>query len=331
MPKIVRFHELGGPENLQIDDIPEREPGPGEVRFNVEAFAINRADLMYLTNTHAMIPQLPSRIGFEAVGVVESVGEGVTSLKPGDRVANVPYGHVGCEVAGETAVMPEFALVPVNPKLGLNLEEQTSIWMQYMTGWGALMSFGRLRAGEPVLITAGSSSAAIGAIQLAKDAGAVVIATTRGPSKVDFIKSIGADHVVVTDNEDLGPAVKDLTNGVGVRLIYDCVAGPQFDKLVDAVAFGGEIMVYGALDTRPILFNLGKMVMTEAIMRPYSMITVFNDPVRRKAGLNYVSGRLAAGAFRPVIDKVFTLDQIVEAYQYMLAGQQKGKIVVRVK
>jgi NADPH2:quinone reductase len=330
MSRIVRFHELGGPEKLRIEDIPERDPGPGEVRIKVDAFALNRADLMYLTMTHAVAPQLPSRIGFEAVGVVDSVGEGVTAFKPGDRVANVPYGKAGYEVAGETAILPDFTLVPVNPKLGLSLEEQTSVWMQYMTGWGALFSFGHLQADDTVLITAGSSSASIGAIQLAKDAGAQVIATTRTRAKADFIRSVGADHVVVTDEEQLGPAVKAITGGKGARLIYDCIAGQFFDNLIDSVAVGGQIMVYGALDTRPFHINIAKMVWTEATFRPYSMITVFNDPVRRKAGLNYISGRLAAGAFRPVVDRVFMLDEIVDAYRYMLAGNHKGKIVVRV-
>jgi len=331
MSRIVRFHELGGPENLKIEDVPEREPGKGEVRIKVEAFALNRADLMYLTGTHAMTAEFPSRIAFEAVGTVESVGQGVTDFKPGDRVANVPYGTPGYEVAGETAVLPDFALVPVNDRLGLTLEESTSIWMQYMTAWGALMSFGNMQAGDKVLITAGSSSAGIGAIQLAKDAGATVIATTRGPAKKDFIKSVGADHVVVTDEEDLAQSVMDFTGGEGVRLTYDCVAGPFLEKCVDASAFGGEVMIYGMLGELPTEVPVVKMVLKEVILRPYSMITVFNDPVRRKAGLNYVSGRLAAAGFRPVIDRVFDLDDIVDAYRYMIESDHKGKIVVRVK
>ncbi len=331
MPKIVRFHELGGPENLRIEDMPERAPGKGEVRINVDAFALNRADLMYLTGTHAVTAELPSRIAFEATGTVDAVGPGVTAFKPGDRVANVPYGQAGYEVAGETAVLPDFTLVPVNEHLRLTVEESTSIWMQYMTGWGALFSFGKLALGDTVLITAGSSSAAIGAIQLAKDAGATVIATTRGPEKKDFIRSIGADHVVVTDQEDLGQSVMDFTGGKGARLAYDCVAGPFLEKCVDAMAWGGEVMIYGALAELPTEVPIVKMLIKEVTLRPYSMITVFNDPVRRKAGLNYVSGRLAAGAFRPVIDKVFALDDIVEAYRYMIAGEHKGKIVVRVR
>ena len=141
---------------------------------------------------------------------------------------------------------------------------------------------------------------------------------------------MGADYVVVTDEEDLGATVKTITDGKGVRLIYDCIAGQFFDKIIDSVAIGGEIIVYGALDTRPFHVNLAKMVLTEARLRPYSMITVFNNLVRRTAGLNYISGRLATGAFRPVIDRVFELDEIVDAYRYMLAGNQKGKIVVRV-
>lgn len=330
MARIVRFHELGGPENLKIEEVPERAPGKGEVRIDVEAFALNRADLMYLDGTHAMTAELPSRIAFEAVGTVHSVGPGATAFKPGDRVANVPYGTPGYEVAGETAVLPDFALVPVNDRLGLTLEESTAVWMQYMTAWGALMSFGDLEAGDKLLVTAGSSSAGIGAIQLAKDAGATVIATTRGRAKKDFILSVGADHVVVTDEEDLATSVMEFTGGEGVRLTYDCVAGPFLEKCVDASAFGAEVMIYGMLGGLPTEVPIVKMVLKEVTLRPYSMITVFNDPVRRKAGLNYVSGRLAAAGIRPVIDRVFDLKDIVDAYRYMIDGGHKGKIVVRV-
>jgi NADPH:quinone reductase len=118
---------------------------------------------------------------------------------------------------GQVVAREKYTLMPV-PK-HLRVEEATSIWMQYMTAWGGLMAFGELKAGETIVITAASSSAGVDAIQLAKDAGAHVIATTRTAAKRDFVAPIGADHVIVTDEEDLGARVKSLT---GVRRAVHC-------------------------------------------------------------------------------------------------------------
>ena len=328
MPRIVRFHKFGGPEVLQLDELPEDQPGPGEVRIKVQAFALNRADYLYRHNMHAVTPRLPSRIGYEATGIVDAIGPQVAGFKIGDRVSNVPFGSPDYGVCGESALLPAYTLMHVPEHL--NVEEATSIWMQYMTAWGGLIAFGDMKAGETVLITAASSSAGVGAIQLAKDAGARVIATTRTSEKVEFVRSVGADHVVVTDTEDLGAKVKSLTDGKGVRLVFDCIGGPFLDRCSSATAWGGKIILYGLLSGAPTEVPIITMCLNEISLHPYSMITIFNDPVRRRAGLNYVAGRLACDAFRPVIDRVFALDEIVEAHRYMEQNSQRGKIVVRV-
>jgi NADPH2:quinone reductase len=327
MSRIVRFHRFGGPEVLQIDELPEDKPGPGEVRIKVQAFALNRADYLYRHNMHAVTPRLPSRIGYEATGIVEAVGPRVTEFKIGDRVSNVPLGSPEYGVCGESALLPAYTLMPVPEHL--SVEEATSIWMQYMTAWGGLISFGDMKAGDTVLITAGSSSAGVGAIQLAKDAGAQVIATTRTREKKDFVASLGAEHVIVTDEEDLGARVKSLTDGKGARLVFDPIGGPFLERCAAATAFGGKIILYGLLSGAPTVVPIIPMCLNEISLHPYSMITIFNDPVRRKAGLNYVAGRLACDAFRPVIDRVFPLDEIVEAHSYLEQNNQRGKIVVR--
>ncbi|MFZ0634400.1 MAG: zinc-dependent alcohol dehydrogenase family protein [Candidatus Acidiferrales bacterium] len=327
MPRIVRFHRFGGPEVLQIDELPEEQPGPGEVRIKVQAFALNRADYLYRHNMHAVTPRLPSRIGYEATGIIDAVGPQVTGFKVGDRVSNVPLGSPEYGVCGESAILPAYTLMPVPQHL--NVEEATSIWMQYMTAWGGLISFGDMKAGDAVLITAASSSAGIGAIQLAKDAGALVIATTRTSEKKSFVSSVGADHVIVSDHEDIGARAKELTGGKGVRLVFDCIGGPFLERCVNATAFGGKVILYGLLAGVPTVVPIIPMCLNEVSLHPYSMITIFNDPVRRKAGLNYVASRLACDAFRPVIDRVFAFDEIVDAHRYLEQNNQRGKIVVR--
>lgn len=328
MPKIVRFHRFGGPEVLQLDELPEEQPGRGEVRIKVQAFGLNRADYLYRNNMHAVIPRLPSRIGYEATGIIDAVGPDVRDWKLGDRVSNVPLGSPDYGVCGESAILPAYTLMPVPPHL--SVEEATSIWMQYMTAWGGLIAFGQMQAEDVILVTAASSSAGIGAIQLAKDAGARVIATTRTAAKKEFVKSVGADHVVVTDEENIAESVRRFTNGKGVRLVYDCIGGPFLERCVAATAFGGKVILYGLLSGRPTEVPIIPMCLNEISLHPYSMITIFNDPVRRKAGLNYVHGRLACDAFRPIIDRVFSLDEIVDAHSYLEQNEQRGKIVVSV-
>lgn len=328
MAKIVRFHRFGGPEVLQIDELPEDKPGPGEVRIKVQAFALNRADYLYRHNMHAVTPKLPSRIGYEATGIIDAVGPKVNGWKIGDRVANVPLGSPDYGVYGDSALLPAYTLMPVPQHL--SIEEATSVWMQYMTAWGGLFVFGNITAADVVLITAASSSAGVGAIQLAKDAGARVIATTRTAAKREFVKSIGADHVIVSDEEDIGEQVRKFTDGEGARLVFDCIGGSFLEKCVAGAAFGGKVIFYGLLSERATEVPIIPMCLNEVSLHPYSMITIFNDPIRRKAGLNYVQGRLACDAFRPPIDRVFSLAEVVEAHRYMEQNRQRGKIVVRV-
>lgn len=327
MPKAAQFYEYGGPEVLKVEEVPREEPGPGEVRVKVEACALNRADALLRENRHAVkLASFPARIGYEGSGVIEAVGPGVTGLKVGDRVSTIPVGSFHCMCA-ETAVLPAEA-VTCYPD-SLSPLEATSFWMQYLTAWGALNEYGQITSNDVVLVTAASSSAGVGAIQLVKDVGATCIATTRAREKKRQLLQVGADHVVVTSEENLGDAVMTLTNGKGARLIYDPIGGATTFECGRAVADEGIIFIYGALDPAPPQVNVIAMSLRRATIRPYSMITIFADPDARERGKAYVMDRVARGVFKPVIDKVFPLDQIVEAHRYMESNEQIGKIVLQ--
>jgi NADPH:quinone reductase-like Zn-dependent oxidoreductase len=328
MPRIVRFHRFGGPEVLQIDDLPSQTPGPGEVRIRVEAFALNRADQLYRERRHSVVNgPLPSRIGYEAAGVIDAVGPDVTEWKIGDRVASLPHPSASYGVYGEEAVLPAATLAPF--PAGFSPEEATSTWLQYMTAWGGLFVMGGLKPGDAVVITAGSSGSAIGAIQMAKDAGATTIATTRGETKLDFIRSTGADFVIVTEKEDVAARVRAITAGRGADIVYDCVGGPMMAGLIEACACRARYVLYGALGG-PSAIPLIPAALKEVAIRPYSMPTVFAGPAQRAAGLSYIRDRIAAGALRPIVGARFDLDAIVAAHRFMESDQTCGKIVVTV-
>jgi NADPH:quinone reductase-like Zn-dependent oxidoreductase len=156
MPKIIRFHRIGGPENLKLEELPSRQPGTGEVKLKVQAVGLNRADSLYMRGLYGERHDLPSRIGYEAAGIVEEVGPGVDVNWIGKPVATVPgYSMSKYGVLGEEAVVPADSLAGYPARLSPT--QAAAIWMQYGTAYGALVTFGCVHAGDFVVVTAASS------------------------------------------------------------------------------------------------------------------------------------------------------------------------------
>jgi NADPH:quinone reductase-like Zn-dependent oxidoreductase len=333
--KIVRFHEVGGPDVLRVDELPTPNPGPGEVRLRVKAIGLNRAEIMFREGKYFLQPTLPSTLGYEASGVVEAVGADVDPSLHGAVRSTVPsfalnrYG-----VYGEVAIVPAPSLAAYPSHL--SLEEGTSIWMQFITAYGALIHNGRIASGDYVVLTAATSSVGIAAIQVAKAEGAIVIATTRGAGKKSELLAAGADHVIATDEEpDIAEHVLRITNGAGAKVVFDAVAGSAILELAKVVAKDGLLMVYGTLSPEPTPFPVLESWGQAAQLKPfkmmgYSMFSITNDPDTLRAATQYVFAKLDSRHLRPRIDRTFTLDEIADAHRYMEKGQQVGKIVVKV-
>ena len=186
MARVVRFHRTGGPEVLQIETIDVPAPGAGEVRIAVKALGLNRAESMFRSGQYLEAPVFPSRLGYEASGIVESVGSGVQAWKPGDMVSTIPafsQGRYG--VYGDVAVVPA-AAVAKHPA-SLTWTEAAAIWMQYLTPYGALIQIAQLTPADFVLIPAASSSVGLAAMQIANLIGATPIALTRKRDKRDIL------------------------------------------------------------------------------------------------------------------------------------------------
>ncbi len=329
MPKIVRFHETGGPEVLKIEDLPLAQPGEGEVRLNVEAIGLNRAEVMFRQGRYLDAPELPSRLGYEAAGLVDAVGPGASDIHVGDRVSTIPAFSMGKHgVYGESAIVPSYAAARYPDHL--SPAEGAAIWMQYLTAFGALIDIGQLEEGDAVVITAASSSVGLAAIQITKAAGALAIATTRGADKKQFLLDAGADHVIVTNEEDLAETVRAITVGKGANLIFDAVGGPLLEMLADAAAPGALIVEYGALSPAPTIFPLFSSLKKGLTVRGYTLFEIAKAPERLARGKQYIYEGLDSGALKPLIDRTFTLNAIVDAHRYMESNQQKGKIVVTV-
>jgi len=328
MAKIVRFHETGGADVLRLEEVAETALAPDEVRIDVKALGLNRAEVAFRSGEYVMQPQLPSRLGYEAAGIVSAIGAGVSNVLPGDIVSVIPgfdFGRYG--VYGETATVP--AQWVTRHPASLTFEQAAALWVQYLTAYGALVTFSQLQKGQSVIITAASSSVGVAAIQIAKDIGATVIATTRGADKRDFLLEAGADHVIISDEEDLVERAMAITGGRGVDVAFDPVAGPFLEKLANAAAFGGTVHVYGALlgePRYPLFTALSKALTVHA----YTFFELTSQPDKLGEAIAYISAAIEAGRLTPVIDSVFTLDKIADAHRYMESNRQRGKIVVTI-
>ena len=331
MTRIVRFHELGGPEVLRLEDIELAPPGPGEVQIDVKAIGLNRAEAMWRAGMYLEAPKLPARLGYEAAGTVAAIGDGVTNVKVGQRVASVPGFSMNTFFSyGERATVPAWAAVPTPDNL--SDQEAAAVWMQYITAWGALIDVAKLRSGESVLISAASSSVGLAAIQIANAVGATPIALTRTSKKADALREAGAAHVIATQEQDLVAEVKRITGKTPPRVAFDPVGGPTVAALCDALAYRGILFQYGALSSEPTPLPLLSVLGKSLTVRGYTLFEYAQNPEDGgvKRGVDFVLKGLADGKLKPVIAKTFPLDEIVAAHRYLEGNEQVGKIVVTV-
>lgn len=327
--KIVRFHKTGDASVLKLEDLPVQVPVDDEIRIAVEAIGLNRAEVMFREGQYLESPELPSKLGYEASGVIEAVGPDVSDFKVGDRVSTIPAFSMGkYGVYGERAIVPARAVAKYPATL--SAAEGASIWMQYITAFGGLVEVGKLAPGATVVITAASSSVGLAAIQIANMLGANTIATTRGQDKRQFLLDAGANHVVVSSEEDLVERVMDITSGHGANVVFDPIGGPLLEALASAAAPQAIIIEYGALSTSPTPFPLFTALARGLTIRGYTLFELTQDSELLAQAKSFVYEGLDSGALKPVIDRTFAFSDITNAHRYMESNQQKGKIVVTV-
>ncbi len=330
MARIARFTEIGSPEKIILVDEDPGQPGANEVLVKMKAAGLNRAEWLYLHGQYLVTPKLPSRIGVEGSGVIAAVGSGVEGYAIGDEVSITPnmspdrYG-----VIGEYALAPVAALAPKDPKV--SFENAAAIWMAYPTAYGGLVEIGGLRdgAGQHVVISAASSSVGLPAIQIAKQHGATVIATSRGTAKHHAVLETGADHVIATDEEDFAARIMEITDGKGFDIAFDPVAGPFLEALAASAAVEATIVEYGALSASATPFPLFPVIGKGLRVCGFHLVfNLFQYPDRTERALAHLGERLAAGTYLPIIDRIFPLEEVAAAYRHMEAGNHIGKIII---
>lgn len=328
MVSTIRFHELGGPEVLRVEDVPVRAPGPGEVRIRVDAIGLNRAEVNFRRGTYLEAPRLPAGLGTEAAGVVLETGPDVPRWSVGDEVSVVPaFSQNDYPVYAAEAVVPAAALVG-RPE-GLDAVSSAAVWMPYVTVYGMVAEIVRVRAGDRVVVTSASNSVGVAALQVLRHLGAVPVATAASRAHAGALHAAGAAHVVVA-GENLTADLLAATDGHGADLVLDADGGPQVAQLVDACAPGATVIVHGGLSGEPTPLPGGGYA--PVWLRRYRVFEITGDPAALRRAEHFVRAGLASGAFAPMVDRVFEFDDVAAAHAYVDSPDRApGKPVLRVR
>lgn len=329
MARTVRIHEYGDASVLKLEDVAIPAPAADEVQIAVKAIGLNRAEVMFRNHAYLQEASFPSRLGYEAAGVVVAVGNAFSDFKNGDVVSLIPPLNIArWGTYGELANIPT-RLTVKHPKT-LSFEQAAALWMQYVTAYGALIEQAKLQQDDFVIVTAASSSVGLAALQIARKVGATSIAITRTNAKRQALLEAGAAHVIVSEEEDIARTVMALTGGVGARVVFDSVGGPSFESLTQSMARGGILLAYGALSSEPTPFPLLTVLGKSLTLKGFLYSEIVSDDAALVRAKAFILAGLESGVLHPVIAKIFPLEQIQDAHRYLEASEQIGKIVVTV-
>jgi NADPH2:quinone reductase len=319
--KAAVYYENGGPEVLRYEDVPDPQPRPGQVLLEIAAVGVQGGDLLHRQG--APLPASPHVVGYQAAGTVAAVGDGVTSVRVGQRaVASMSAGS-----HAELAVVPERS-VYVLPD-GLDPRLAAGIPVEFGTADDCLFEFGRLRAGETVLVQAAAGGVGLAAVQLAKAAGATVIGTASNDDKLARLAEYGLDHAIDYVDADVVAEVQRITDGRGVDLVVDSVGGRTLEASINALAYRGRISWVGQAGRETHRPQLGPLMFKNA-----SLNGVFfggemqHDPARTRALVEKLIARVAAGELTVVVDREFPLAEAAEAHRYIESRAAFGRVLL---
>ena len=321
--KAVLCRGWGGPEILELAEIPWPTPGPGEVAVALEAAGVNFADSLIIAGKYQEKPPFPFSPGFEGAGVVRAVGPGVTRVKPGDRVMAL-FDHGGF---AEAALARESDVHPL-PE-GIDSALAAGFPITYGTAHGALVWRAGLKPRETLLVHGAAGGVGLAAVEVGKALGATVIATAGGPDKLAIAAEHGADHLIDYREEDIRARVKDLTGGRGADVVFDPVGGKVFDASLRAVAWGARLVVIG--------FAGGGVPQIPAnilLVKNLSAIGLYWGSYRKHAPelvaaqFRELFDWVLAGKLNPHVSHRLELSRAAEALELLTARKSTGKVVL---
>jgi NADPH:quinone reductase len=319
--KAIRIDKYGGPEVLTSEDVPIPEPKAGETRVKIEAIGLNFIDIYQRTGLYPL--QIPVTLGMEGAGVVDAIGDGVTEVKKGDRVA---YAMILGSYA-EYAIVPASKLAPVPAEI--NAKSAAALMLQGMTAHYLTHSTYPLKRGDTALVHAAAGGVGLLLIQIAKMRGARVIGTVGTEAKAQLAKEAGADDVILYTQTDFLAEVKKLTAGKGVHVVYDSVGVTTFEKSLDCLRPRGCLALFGQSSGAVAPFDPGKLAAKGSLFltRP-TLAHYLLDRAELLTRANDLFQWTASGKLQLRVETTFPLAEVAEAHRLLEGRKTTGKVVL---
>jgi NADPH2:quinone reductase len=322
--KAILCKAWGAPDTLVVEELPEVHPGPGQVSIDVHAAGVNFPDVLIIQNKYQVKPELPFTPGSELAGVVREAGEGVTHVKPGDKVmAYVSQGAFAQQIVASAQMV-----MPMPPEL--DFDTAAAVTLTYGTSHHAVVDRAQLKAGETMLVLGAAGGVGLAAIEIGKALGARVIAAASTDEKLDVCKAHGADVTINYSTQDLREAIKAATDGKGPNVIYDPVGGVYAEPAFRSIAWRGRYLVVGFANG-----EIPKLPLNLTLLKGASLVGVFwgdfarREPKASAAAMRELMGWMAEGKIKPHISGRYALAQTAQALNDMAARKVTGKVVIQ--
>lgn len=321
--KTIRFEQTGKPaEILSATDVPLPEPGPNEVRIKVIASPINPSDLMFVQNLYGIRPNLPSGAGFEGVGLIDALGEGV-QMQTGTRVSFTAVG-----TWSDYTIAHQRSLIPIPDSIPDDIAAQ--LFVNPFTAYAMVQDSGVPEGGWLMLTAAGSAFGKL-VIQFCQMRGIKTIGTVRRNDLNDELKALGLTEVINVETENLAARVKQITDGAGVTCVLDAVGGQTASEALKCLGRGGTMIIYGVLSLQDPTINAGLMIFRELTVKGFWLtdwMRRVDEQTRQDVAKNVVS-LLASGKIQLPVEASYSLDQVAEAVEHADRPGRWGKILLK--
>jgi len=321
--KAVLCKQYGLPDSLVVEDIPALVPAPDQVIVSMKAAGVNFPDALIIQGKYQMKPTMPFSPGTELAGVVKKLGAGVQNVKVGDAViAYAGYGGYAEEVAVDAS-----ACIPM--PAGVEFKVAASFMMTYGTSYHALKDRARLQPGETLLVLGAAGGVGSAAVELGKHMGARVIAAASSDDKLEACRALGADATINYSSEDLREAIKRITAGKGVDVVYDPVGDKFAEPAMRDMAWGGRYLVIGFAGG-----EIPKIPLNLPLLKGFSIVGVFwgnftrKEPKQNEANVRELLGWIAGGKLKPLVSVAYPLAQAARALKDVMERKVKGKVVL---
>jgi NADPH2:quinone reductase len=320
--KAIRVERLGPPDVMELQDVPAPTPGPGEVRIEVEAVGINFADVLSVAGEYLTRTRVPYTPGMEFAGIVESLGEGVTGVQVGQRVAALG----GSGALARYSVVNAAGLIPVPENL--SGAQAAAFPVSYFTAYHGLKTLGRGVEGEWVLVQAAAGALGTASIQLAKAMGMHVIALASTDEKLALARDLGADVTILQDDPDRVQKVRDAAGGKGVPLILEVVGGKRFQESLDMAAPQGRIIVIGNASREQANMRPVELMKRNLTVTGLWLTSLMNDRAATMQAAQALAGLVGSGQVTPQVGPTYALADSARAFQDLLDRKTTGKVII---